>query len=347
MIPVQVQNRGKFHSGTRLAVALLLLVIILLGGSVGYVIIEDWSFIESLYMTVITISTVGYGEIKPLSEKGWLLTIGVIAAGVGTGAYAIGALTQFLVGIQLAETFGRRRVEKEITKMKNHYVVCGYGRMGRIVCRELSAKGKKFVVVEKDEHIRSTLEADGVTYIIGDVTDEDNLQNAGIERARSLVAAVKTDADNLYLTLTARQLNPALYIVSRAAEEGAEKKLLRAGANQVVSPYRIGGLRMAHAILRPAVIDFLDMTVKGEKLGFRMEGIQVMPTSSLVGKSLAESGLREKLGMNVIAMKRLSGELVANPAGLTKIEVGDILITVGSEEALGKLEEILNPPQTG
>jgi len=337
------KNIDGFQRKGRLTYALLLLLLVLLCGAIGYVIIEGWKFTEALYMTVITIATVGYGEVKPLSEIGKLFTIGVIVMGVGTAGYSLSTLTQLLVSVQLAETFGRRRVEREIAKLKNHYLVCGYGRMGRIVCRELLARGRKVVVVEEDETLQPTMESDGVFYIIGDVTDEDVLQHAGIERARSLVAAVKTDADNLYLTLTARQLNPALYIVSRAAEENAEKKLLRAGANQVVSPYQIGGMRMAHAILRPAVVDFLDMTVRGEMPGLRMEGIQVMPGSSLAGKTLAEADIRKKLGLNIIAVKQLNGEIVTNPAASTKIELEDILITVGTGDAISKLEEILAP----
>jgi len=334
--------RENIETKHRLGYSLLLLVVLLLGGATGYVLIEGWDFIEALYMTIITVATVGYGEVRPLSPEGKIFTIFVIVLGVGTGGYTLGTLTQFLVGHQLYETFGRKKVEKEINKLKNHYIVCGYGRMGRIICRELKSRGKDVVVVENDESTVPQMEDDGVLYVLGDVTEEEVLVKAGIERAHSLIAAVRTDADNLYLTLTARQLNPALSIISRAAEENAEKKLLRAGANQVVSPYRIGGMRMAHAVLRPAVIDFLDMTVRGETLGMRMEGIQVKPSSGLVGKTLMESPIRKELGLNIIAMKRSSGEIVTNPSGATPIQPGDILITVGTEEEINKLEELLN-----
>lgn len=342
-IPEQTHGFGYL---ARLFKALLILIFLSAVGVVGYETIEGWSFLESLYMTVITIATVGFKEVRPLSQAGMIFTIGLILAGVGVVGYTLGSITQLLVSIQLAETFGRRRVEREIGKIKNHYIVCGYGRMGRIICRELIQNKKDIVVIESNESARQDLEDDGMLYIIGDVTDEDTLLHAGIQRARSIIAAVKTDADNLYLTITARQLNPAIYIVSRAAEEGAEKKLLRAGANQVVSPYRIGGLRMANAILRPAVVDFLDMTARGDESGMCMEGIQVMPGSTLINKTLIESRIRDDLGLNIIAMKRMDGQIVTNPSGNTKIIAGDILITVGNLEAVQKLEMLVNKSET-
>ena len=341
MVSADLQKSG-LHYARRLSYALILLCLVILMGSIGYVVVEGWDFLDAFYMTVITIATVGYEETHQLSQSGKLFTIALIIIGVGTTGYALGSLTQLLVGLQIAETFGRRRVEKEIEKLKNHYIVCGYGRMGKIVCRELRAKGKTLVVVEKEDSFREDIEAEGFLYILGDVTDEEVLQKAGVERARSLVAALKTDADNLYLTMTARQINPALYIVSRVAEEGVEKKFLRAGSNQVVNPYHIGGLKMAHAILRPVVVDFLDLTEKEQGMGVRMEGIQAMSGSAVINKTLGEAHIREKLGINIVALKRSGGEIETNLSGDTRIVAGDVLVAVGSEEALHKLEEMLN-----
>lgn len=323
-------------------VALSLLGIVVVIGTIGFEVVEGWNFLDSIYMTVITLATVGFNEVHPLHPKGRIFTIFMVVIGVGTAAYTLSALTQFMVGSQIAVIFGRRRVEKEIEKLKNHYIVGGYGRMGKHVCRELKSRGKGVVVVESDEAARFNLENDGIPYVIGNVTDDEVLIRAGVERAKALVAAVRTDADNLYLVITARQLSPAIYIVSRSADDAAERKLLRAGANKVVSPYHIGALRMAQAVLRPAVVDFLEMTVRGEKFDLRMEGIHVSPGSSVVNMTLQQSRIREKLGLNIIALKRSDGEMVLNPPPETIIRTGDVLITVGEEATLTKLEEMLN-----
>lgn len=311
-------------------------------GTFGYESIEGWNFLESLYMTVITIATIGFKEVRPLSPEGMLFTIFIAIVGVGTAAYALSSLTEIMIGSQLAEIMGRRRVQREIDKLKNHYIVCGYGRMGSLVCRELKAQGKEVVVIESSESLKPALEKDEMLYLIGDVTDDTVLTKAGIERAKALVAAVRTDADNLYLVITARQLNPNLYIVSRSADEAAGRKLMRAGANKVVSPYHIGALRMAQAVLRPAVVDFLDLTVRAEKQALRMEGLHVSPSSKLVGLTLKDSKIREKLGLIIIAIKRADGEMILNPLPDTKIISGDILITAGEIEALTNLERMLN-----
>lgn len=333
---------NRFQRYGHLLVALSLLGIVSVIGTIGYEVVEGWSFLDSFYMTVTTLATVGFQEVHALSPKGRIFTIFIVMIGVGTAWYTLSSLTQVLVGTQIDILFGRRRVEREIEKLKNHYIVGGYGRMGRLVCRELKSRGKGVVVVESDESARFNLDNDGIPYIIGNVTDDEVLLKAGVERAKSLVAAVRTDADNLYLVITARQLNPAIYIVSRSADEAAERKLIRAGANKVVSPYHIGALRMAQAVLRPAVVDFLEMTIRGEKFDLRMEGIHVSPSSPVVNVTLAQSRIREKLGLNIIALKRSEGEMVLNPAPETTIRAGDVLITVGQEETLTKLEEMLN-----
>lgn len=325
--------------------ALILLIVLLAVGTLGYELIEGWSFLESLYMTVITIATIGFKEVHNLSPRGMLFTIFIAIVGVGTAAYALSSLTETMIGAQISEIIGRRRVQKEIDKMRNHHIVCGYGRMGSLVCRELKAQGKEVVVVESSEAQKLALEKDNMLYIIGDVTDDAVLTKAGIERAKALVAAVRTDADNLYLVITARQLNPNLYIVSRAADETAERKLIRAGANRVVSPYHIGALRMAQAVLRPAVVDFLDLTVRAEKQALRMEGLHVSPSSKLTGLTLKDSKIRENLGLIIIAIKKADGNMILNPLPDTKISGGDILITAGEISALTNLERILNPEE--
>lgn len=340
-------NSEHYTRYGHLWLALGILVLVVVGGTIGYELLEGWSFSDSLYMTIITLATVGYDEIHPLDENGRIFTIGLIVFGVGAAAYTVSSLTQAMVGGQLAFLFGRRRLQGKIDRLKNHYIVCGYGRMGSLVCKELRSRGKKVVAVEMNELARVQLDSDEFLYVFGDGTEEDVLLKAGVDRAKALVAAVHTDADNLYLVLTARQLNPALYIVSRAGEVPAERKLLRAGANRVVCPYHIGGIRMAQAVLRPAVVDFLDMTLRGEKLDLRMEGLHVGPSSPLADKTLKDSRIREKLGLNIIAIKRSDGEMILNPPPETNIKPGDVLITVGTEKTLTGLEKMLNSSPAG
>lgn len=258
-----------------LLIAVIVIFILLCAGTTGYRLIEGWSLLDALYMTVITITTVGYGEIRQLSEEGRIFTVFLIMSSFGVMGYIVTSTAQTLIAGQIKMALGRRKLEKKVKRLKNHYVLCGYGRIGSFIAREFDAEHVPFVVVEKDPEKVKLLEEDGFPYIEGDAIDDENLISAGVERATCLVAATGSDADNLYITLSTRSLNPNIYILSRAAEAGAEKKLLTAGANRVVSPYLIGAARMLNAVLRPNIVEFVDLVVERKHLELQLEEITV------------------------------------------------------------------------
>ncbi len=319
----------------------ILLLIIVITGTCGYALIEEWSLLDSLYMTVITITTVGYGEVGELSRNGRFFTIGLIVSSVGIVAYLVSRLAGAVVEGEIRKLMGRKKLEKAIHKLKDHYIVCGYGRIGGYICGQFKGEGLPFVVIERDEQVIQSMEEEGLVYVRGDATDEKTLIDAGVERARALITAVASDADNLYITLTARGLNPNLYILSRASEEKAERKLISAGANKVVSPYLIGAHRMAMAIIRPAVVELMELAMKRESIQLQMEEIKVNDTVKLPGTSLRESGIRSELDLIVVAIKKEDGSMIFNPAFNTTIERGDTLITLGERKNLDRLAEIV------
>jgi len=322
----------------RLILAAMLILCIISFGTVGYMSIEGWRFLDALYMTVITLSTVGYREVHALSEKGILFTIMLIVSGVGTVLYALSTGAQIVLEGELQEIFGRKRLEKKIKELKNHYIVCGYGRMGKIICRELKEKDIKFVVIEKQSR---PLDERGDTLIVeGDATMDEILREVGIERASGLISVLPTDAENLFVVLSARELNPQLFIVARAGEEGSEQKLLRAGADRVVSPYHIGGLRIAHTVLKPAVVDFIEFATKSGNIDLQMEEISIREDSKLAGLTLDECGIGRDLGIIVVAIKKPAGDMQFNPTFRTAIKVGDTLIALGEISKLKTLEDM-------
>jgi voltage-gated potassium channel len=330
-----------------LTFAVLLLILILVLGTGGYVILEGWSFLDSLYMVIITLSTVGFGEVHPVGQPGRLLTMGVIVSGIGVGGYLIGTLTQMVVEGRVLDVMGRRKLERQIEKLNKHYIVCGYGRVGKVVCEEIKrSKPTPLVVIEKDESRIATIEGDGHLYVLGDATEEECLVRAGVQRAKALVTALDSEADNVYITLTAKGLSPDIFVLARAGKVGSDRKLLRAGANQVVSPHRIGGSRMAQALLRPTVTDFLDFAVHDEHIELKMEEIPVQPTSRLADVTLVESAIRRQLDLIIVAIKKAGGEMIFNPASETRIQIGDTLIAMGQKKNLTALEELLGnePP---
>lgn len=326
-----------------LSLALTILIGIILFGTGGYVLIERWPLLDALYMTVITIASVGYREVHDLSSHGRVFTIVLIIFGAGIIAYALSSLVQFMVEGQMRRFFGRRKVEREIRKLKDHYIICGYGRIGAQICRELRAKPLPFVVVEQAPHLWERLENDQVLYVRGNATDDEALVAAGILQARGLITAVTSDTDNVYITLTARGLNPELFILARAGEEGSEKKLLRAGATKVISPYTIGAARMAQAILRPSVMDFIEIATAGQNLELQLEEIQVAPDSPLVAQTLITSGIRRDLGLIIVGIKKEPGRMLFNPSPETPIGAGDTLIALGQQSAIQNLERIAAP----
>ena len=319
--------------------SLVLLIIVL--GTLGYRMIEGWNFLDSLYMTVITVTTVGYGEVHRLSPKGTVFTILLIVGGVGTALYAFTEGARFILEGEIQEIFGRKKLEKKIKDLMGHYILCGYGKMGRIIARELRDEGVKFVIVEKDS---ATLdEKEDLLRVIGDATRDQTLKEAGIEKASGLISVLPNDAENLFVVLSARGLNPDILIVARAAEEGSEQKLLRAGATKVVSPYLIGGLRMAHTVLKPTVVDFIEFTTKSGNIGLQMQEVTVQPGSPLIGMSLEVCSVGDDMGVIIVAIKQASGETRFNPTHQSVIRAGDILIVLGEISKLKSFEERAKP----
>jgi voltage-gated potassium channel len=318
-------------------IVLLILVLVISFGTIGYTIIERWSPLNSLYMTIITLSTVGFGEIHPLSPTGKIFTMVLIVFGVGGAAYTISIIGQMIVEGEIRKLLGRRKMEKSLRDLKDHYIVCGYGRVGRRICKEFCIRKVPFVVVEKDPLIVEQIETDGFLCVQGDSTEDSTLINAGIERAKGLVTAVANEADNVFIVLSARQLNPHLFITARADSDPAEKKLSRAGANKVVSPYKIGGIRMALTTLRPNLVDFMKVVTFDKETGLVIEEIEIKPNSSLIQGTLKDSPIRKEFGIMVAGIKKMGKDVFLNPSPETQIEAGDILIVIGEKEELDKL----------
>ncbi|MFA4919182.1 MAG: potassium channel protein [Thermodesulfovibrionales bacterium] len=324
----------------RLVLSAALIALIVSFGTIGYMGIEGWDFIDSLYMTIITLTTVGFKEVHDLSLSGRIFTIVLLIGGVGTVFYTLGIGAKIIVEGELQEVYGRRRLEKKLKDLRDHYIVCGYGRMGKIVARELKHEKLKYAVIEKNEVILDSDEKNETLIIQGDATRDDLLKKVGIERAKCLISVLPTDAENLYVVLSARGLKPDLLIVARAGEEGSEQKLLRAGADRVVSPYHIGGLRMAHTVLKPAVVDFIEFATKSGNIDLQIEEITIQEGSQLVNHSLDECGIGRDLGIIIVAIKQKTGEMRFNPTFRTAIQVGDTLIAVGETSKLAVLEKM-------
>jgi voltage-gated potassium channel len=316
------------------------LLALLVAGSLGFVWLEGWNFFDALYMTVTTLTTVGYGEIHPLDRIGRIYNMVLILTGMGVMLYIVGSLARVVIEGELQAVLGRRKLIKHIKRLKNHYILCGFGRIGEIIARQLKERGVSLVVVENAPALLPRLEASGFYFINGDATRDEFLLEAGIERAKGLVAVVGSDASNVYIVLTARSLNPQLLIVARGEEPGSEQKLLRAGADKVESPYYMGGQKMAHTILHPTVVTFMELAMK-EGIDWSMEEIAVGQTSSLLGVPLSDSGIRQKLDLILVAIKRADGKMLFNPSHETPILAGDTLIALGLRKNLDALEEMV------
>ncbi len=327
-----------------LLMSIVLSLIIFSIGTAGYMIIEGWDLIDSIYMTIITITTVGFSEIHQMSKAGRIFTIGLVFAGVGFFLYVASALVQFMVEGQIQNILGRRRLDTKIRHLKNHHIVCGYGRIGRVLCKHLNAHPViKLVVVEKDPERIPEMESDSMLYISGDASEEENLLQAGIKQAKVLIAALATDIDNVFLVLTAKQLNPNIFIVARASDKRAKSKLLAAGANRVESPYDVGAISMAYRVLRPSVTSFLDLVFAYNRKDIQMDEIPVAPSSSLVDLMLKDSGIRQRFNLIIIAIKKPNNEMMFNPSFETVIKSGDTVIAMGKSDDLLELEKMLRP----
>lgn len=314
--------------------------LVILFGTVGYVVVEGWSFWDSFYMTVTTLTTVGYKEVHALTFRGQVFTVILIIGGVGTVLYALTAGAKVLLEGELQEIYGRKMVEKKLKDLKGHFIVCGYGRMGKVIARELEHERLQFVVIEKHEILLDADQKEEMLIVQGDATKDELLKKVGVERAQCLISVLPTDAENLYVVLSARGLNSKLLIVARAGEEGSEQKLIRAGADRVVSPYYIGGLRIAHAVLKPAVVDFIEFATKSGNIALQIEEIIVQRSSKLAGNNLDQCGIGRELGIIIVAIKQENGEMKFNPNFRTVIEPGDTLIAVGEASKLKILENM-------
>jgi voltage-gated potassium channel len=307
-------------------------------GTVGFHFIEGWSWFDSLYMVIITLSTIGYQEVHPLSHAGREFNIVLITSGVALVFLMIGALTQALLEFELVRVFGKHRMEREVANLRDHYIICGAGRVGTSVARELTRKPCPFVIIESEEKSVADLDPKWLV-LMGDAASENTLRAAGIDRAVGLVAATTTDATNIYIVLTARGLNPRLKIIARASEERAEKHLKTAGADTVISPYAAAGHRIAQSFLRPHLLDFLD--IASDRSGtFQMliEEITIAPQSALAGTTVGSSGIHHKFGIMILAIRREDGSTRFNPEAQEPIQAGDCLIAMGETPQLAKLE---------
>lgn len=326
---------------SRLWLAASMSIGLLVTGILGYRWLEGFTWLEAFYMTAITLSTVGYREVQPLSPRGEIFTIFLLATGIGVVFYTAVTVAENVVQGEIQQYFGRRRMERRIHAVQGHYIVCGFGRIGEVLCRELASKPVPFVVLEHD--IERSHKADALHYLVlqGDATDEALLEEAQIAHARGLFAALPSDADNVFLTLTAKELNPSIFVVSRTETQRTEQTLRNAGADRVVSPYSMGGHRMAQAALRPAVLEIIDLATHHKSLELQIEEIPVHPGSQCSGTTIGVSGLGKKPGTILVAIKRASGEMIFAPADNEIINAGDSLVALAEAERLKEIARMM------
>lgn len=315
----------------KIRLSVIILFLIFVTGTLGYHLLEGWSFLDSFYTTIITIATVGYGDFHPISLSGRLFTIFLVVVGVGAMAYSVTTVMENLVEGRIKKVLGRGKLEKKISLLKDHYIICGFGRIGYLIGRELAREKVPFIVIERSQEVIEKIEDEGLMYIRGSATEDRFLLAAGIERARGIVCVLPTDAENLYVILAAKELNPRIFILSRSVDDISERRLLKAGADRVMSPYTEGGMKMAMAILRPAMLDFIEITTKRQSLELRMEEVDIGESSPLQGKLLGESGIRSKYGLIVVAVKKETGRMIYNPSASYVIEKKDKLIALGED----------------
>ena len=327
---------------TRALLIVSALAIVLAIGTAGFVLVEKWSVFDAFYMALISITTVGYKEVHDLSFAGQVFNVFFLLLGVSVMFLAIGTITQFVIAVQLGEFFGRRRTKRMIDKLHDHYLLCGYGRVGRAASDELARSGVPFVVIDTDSERIDLAAKRGMLTMQADAASDESLKEAGIQRARGLIAALATDAQNLFLVLSARALNRQLKVASRVDEEESEIKFRRAGADATFRPYNITGFRLAQAMLRPHVFEFLDMTTPTVDLGHNIgiEQVQVSEKCELAGKSLKDMQLRRDLNVIVLAVRRASGAMEFNPSADTVVNGNDHLIVMGDLQQMNRLERL-------
>jgi voltage-gated potassium channel len=321
------------------ATAIILLITVIAGGTLGYTLIEGWTVWDAFYMTVITVTTVGYKEVHGLSRAGQLFTVVLLLGGVGTALYTFTFLATAIVEGGLPKRLQRRRLAHMLDSIRDHFVVCGYGRIGAIVADQFRRQGVRFVIVERDTARARVALNLGLLVVEADGTHEDVLKQAGVDRARGLIAAVGTDAENVYTVLGARVLNPELFIVARAESQDSVQKMMRAGADRVISPYQIGAMQMAQTAIRPAVVDFVELATSSENLDLSMEEIVIDGRSPLAGRSVLEGNIRQRFGVIVVGIQRHDKRMEFNPEPDTVINGGDKLVVLGRPESLRGLEK--------
>lgn len=324
------------NPGRRVLAAIAGVALLAVAGTAGYMTIEHMPLIDALYMTVITLSTVGYDEVKPLGEGGRIFTMGLIVTGVGTAFYLFAAVTQFVVEGQLREIVGRAAMKHKIDQLEGHVVICGFGRMGRVVAEEMARSGGAAVVIERDPAREADLVASGLLYVIGSALEDRVLEEAGLRRARAIVVVTASDADNVYITLSARTMNPKIRIHARGESEAGLQHLRMAGADQAISAYQWGGIRLAASIMRPSVVDFLELSFPGRGAEIDLEEIRVAEGSALVGQPLAAVEQRATR-LRIVALKRAGAPSVLIPDPATRIEAGDFLVAIGDRDTLRHL----------
>ena len=316
-----------------------MLVAILAGGTAGYMLVEGWNVWDAFYMTVTTVATVGYGEVHPLSPRGRLFTVALIFGGVGTLFYTVTLLATIIVEGGLHQRLERRRTARMLEQIKDHFIVCGYGRIGSIIAAELHQQGVPLAVIERDpERVRQAVDR-GWLALEADASREEVLAKAGIHRARGLITAVGTDAENVFTVLTARVMRPDLFIIARVESDDAEHKLRRAGADRVISPYQIGATQMVQTALRPAVVDFFHLATSSDRLDLSMEQVHIKDDSPLANQTIVDAGIRQRFGVIVVGIKRAGGGMDFNPPPEAVMRSGDELVVLGRTESVKALEK--------
>lgn len=328
------------HPLRRFRLPAVLLAVVVLYGIGGYVLLEHWSPFDAFYMTITTIATVGYGEVHPLSFAGRIFTVTLIVGGVATMLYAFGTFAEVLSEGQITEYGRRRRLERKLASMSHHFILCGYGRIGTQIAGEFDRSHTRYVAIDNNPEAVARLQAEDRTYIEGDASDEAVLRLAGIDRARGLISAVDADERAVYIVLAARALNRDLYIIARAGRPPSIRRLELAGADRVISPYRMAGHQMAELALRPGLVEVMD-TIQHGGTAVGVEELLVPDDSQVIGRTLREAGFLEPDGASLLAVRRRDGRLFVNPPSDLRLEVGDLIFALGSEEQLGRTAELV------
>lgn len=335
------ETHHELTTNARARIAIAALVIVFAIGTAGFMAIERWSFIDAAYMTVITLSTIGYGEVHPLSTGGRIFDMALIIVGVATGLYALGTLAEGALEQHIFQNIVKeRRMAREIERLKDHYIVCGYGRVGMNVAMELAREAKPFVVIEQDPALIEMCRTAGYNVVLGDATQDTILLRAGVERAKGVVTALNSDAANLYITLSCRSLRANLFIVARASEESVEPKLVRAGANRVLCPYSLTGRRLEEMVIEPRMTDVIEVIGRHSHLELYLEEVTASAASALLGRQIGEATIRMETGAAIVAMKKYDGTLLANPSPNLRINAEDTMVIIGTRDQLHRFRAL-------